>query len=236
MIFGGIQKLTLLDYPDRTACTLFTVGCNFKCPYCQNTSLIDFIGDEDKKGSAQKLSESEILGFLKTRQGLLDGVCISGGEPLLQNDLESFIYAVKDLGFLVKLDTNGSCPEKLEKLINSGAIDYVAMDIKNTPEKYALTIGIPGYDTAPVEASISLLYKGTVPCEFRTTVVREYHNGDDLLSIVRWISGAEKYFLQSFVDSEGVAQKGLSGYSDDQMQQFLSSIIKVLPAAELRGV
>jgi len=184
----------------------------------------------------QLKSMSEILGFLKTRQGLLDGVCISGGEPLLQKDLETFINEVKALGFLVKLDTNGSYPEKMGKLIETGAIDYIAMDIKNTPEKYAKTIGISGYDITSVEESINILRTSAVPYEFRTTVVREYHTGEDLLSIAQWIADAEKYYLQKFVDSDGVAQSGLNGYSDEEMRQFLRNIREILPAAELRGV
>ena len=230
MIFGGIQKLTLIDYPDKTACTLFTIGCNYRCPYCQNSSLLD------TAGAMQKITASEVFDFLETRKGLLDGVCISGGEPLLCDDLESFIAEIKALGFPVKLDTNGSYPQKLKKLLNSGALDYVAMDIKNTPAKYALTIGVPGYDTSPVEESISLLCSSTVPHEFRTTVVKEFHTEDDLTAIARWISGKEKYFIQGFKDSEGVLYSGLNGYSDVEMNLFLEKINKVLPNAGLRGM
>ena len=230
MIFGGIQKLTLLDYPDKAACTLFTAGCNFSCPFCQNAPLISPIDKDETK------SVSEILEFLKARQGLLDGVCISGGEPLLQNDLEAFIDEVKALGFLVKLDTNGSYPGKLEKLISSGAIDYVAMDIKNTPKKYAQTIGLPGYDVSPVKESVDLLRKGLVPYEFRTTVVREFHTESDLLSIASWLSGAGRYYLQQFINSDRVLQSGLNSYSDNEMRQLLCSIVKTMPNAELRGV
>ena len=229
MEFGGIQKVTLLDYPDKTACTLFTNGCNFNCPYCQNSSLID------PAGSEQTQSTSEVISFLKTRQGLLDGICISGGEPLMQNDLDTFIEEVKELGFLVKLDTNGSYPKKLEKLIKSGAIDYIALDIKNTPEKYALTIGMPEYDVVQVEESMDLLRSGTIPYEFRTTVVREFHTGDDLLSIAKWISEAEKYFLQNFENIDGVLQGGLHSFSAAEMQKFVEKVRTILPAAELRG-
>jgi len=230
MIFGGIQKLTLIDYPDKTACTLFTVGCNFRCPYCQNVSLIDTAEGECK------IPASEVLDFLKTRKGLLDGVCISGGEPLLHDDLEAFIVEVKKLGFPVKLDTNGSYPQKLKKLLASGVLDYIAMDIKNTPEKYALTAGVPGYDTYPVEESIGILCSSTVPHEFRTTVVQEFHTEDDLTNIAKWISGNEKYCIQSFKDSEGVMYGGLHSYSDEEMFRFLENIKKVLPNAELRGI
>ena len=230
MVFGGIQKLTLLDYPDKTACTLFTVGCNFACPFCQNTSLISPTGDE------QTISASEILDFLKTRQGLLDGVCLSGGEPLIHENLGAFIDEVKALGFYVKLDTNGSYPLRLKELVESGRLDYVAMDIKNTPEKYPQTIGLPEYDVSPIEESIAFLCSGVIPYEFRTTVVRSFHTQDDLLTIARWISGAEKYFLQGFIDSGEILQSGLTAYSNAELRRLLDSVKKELPVTELRGV
>jgi len=230
MVFGGIQKLTLLDYPEKTACTLFTVGCNFVCSYCQNASLIDSCG------GVETIPATEIMSFLKARGSLLDGVCISGGEPMIHDDLDAFISEVKELGFLVKLDTNGSYPDKLEKLISSGKIDYIAMDIKNTPEKYGKTIGIPGYDVSPVKESVDLLRSSDITHEFRTTVVREFHTNEDLLSIARWISGSRKFFLQRFVDSEGVVQRGLHSYSDAEMLQILSNIMKIQPNTELRGL
>ena len=284
MVFGGFQKLTLLDYPEKTACTVFTTGCNFNCSFCQNSSLRkedlkEQLPDEGRANNgspvingsktingSQAIKSSEILDFLKSRQGLIDGVCISGGEPLMHDDLGDFINDIKALGFLVKLDTNGSFPQRLEKLITAGMLDHVAMDVKNTPEKYTETIGLPGYDISPVEESMSILRSCTVPYEFRTTVVREFHTGDDLLSIARWVSGQSipgpdisgqiipgqeitelsvsgrccyknvKYYLQEFVDSEGVRQKGLHGYSVEEMQQFLVEIRKILPDAELRGL
>lgn len=230
MVFGGIQKLTLLDYPDKTACTIFTVGCNFDCKYCQNSSLIN------QSDSKDYIDETEILGFLKTRQNLLDGVCISGGEPLMQDDLDTFIDKLKALGFLIKLDTNGSYPDKLEKLIVSGRVDHVAMDIKNSPEKYAMTIGVPDYDLTPIIKSMEILRSSQVSYEFRTTVVRELHTVEDLISIAQWIFDAKKFYLQTFVDSEGVSQRGLHSYSDSEMLRFLSNIIDILPNAELRGM
>jgi pyruvate formate lyase activating enzyme len=239
MIFGGIHKLTLLDYPEKTACTVFTIGCNFLCPFCQNVSLIVEVEDCGTGGQvhcpAQKtITESEILEFLTTRRGLLDGVCIGGGEPLLHENLEGFIDKVRALGFLVKLDTNGSFPDKLEKLIKSGKIDYVAMDIKNTPEKYAKTIGLPDYNIAPIEKSIQILRTSAIPYEFRTTVVRDLHTLEDLLSIARRISWADKYYLQGFINSGGVLQKGLSAYSDTEMQLFHDELKKILPVTGLR--
>ena len=229
MIFGGIQKLSLLDYPNRTACTFFTVGCNFYCPFCQNSSLAHPVG------RMQTISVSEILSFLQKRQGLLDGICISGGEPLMHDELDIFIKDVKALGFLVKIDTNGSLPDSLKNLVKSGDIDYVAMDVKNALEKYPLTIGLPEYDTTPIEESVAFLLSSKVPYEFRTTVVRELHTEVDLLSIARWISGAEKYFIQGFVDSARVPQHGLNGYSNVEINEFLHTIRTILPTAELRG-
>jgi len=235
MVFGGIQKVTLLDYPGETACTIFTVGCDFACPFCQNASLLN-------ERQVDGLGQEDVLCFLATRRGLLDGVCISGGEPLLQDELEFFIDEIKKAGFLVKIDTNGSDPKKLKRLLESGKIDYVAMDIKNSPEKYARTIGLPEYDITPIDESINLLLTwanlndSKASCEFRTTVVKEYHTEDDLLSIARWISGTQKYFLQSFVDSDGVKSKGLHSYSNNEMQQIIKTVKTVLPTAELRGM
>jgi len=278
MLFGGMQKLTLLDYPEKTACTLFTIGCDFCCPFCQNSALINPDGElmdgesmQIKKPSPtgerttqsvmHYISDTEVLDFLKTRKGLLDGVCISGGEPLLHDDLESFIDEVKSMDYLIKIDTNGSNPEKLKKLIASQKIDFVSMDIKNTPEKYAHTIGFSEYDIYNVEESINILLSRTIPFEFRTTVVREFHTEEDLLSIARWIlslssaqpptstptRGTQKpqtqpppttiqYFLQKFIDSDGVKQKGLHSYSDAEMKQVLSDFTKILPFADIRGV
>jgi len=259
MVFGGIQKLTLLDYPEKTACTLFTIGCNFRCPFCHNTMFLDT--DVRRNGNLPSANdspsplhadfpiahdESEILSFLKTRHGLLDGVCISGGEPLMQSGLEAFIDKVKALEFLVKVDTNGSYPQKLAELIGSGNVDYVAMDIKNSPEKYGETTGVAKYDVAPVTESMEVLRSSSIGYEFRTTLVREFHTVDDLISIARWIvetasmsknaDRQEKYFLQGFVESDGVLQKGLSGYAAEEMQQLLGEVQKILPSAELRGV
>ena len=239
MIFGGIQKLTLLDYPEKTACTVFTIGCNYLCPFCHNVSLIVEVEEEQNDAaqahSNKMITESEVLEFLETRRGLLDGVCISGGEPLLQENLEGFIDKVKALGFLIKLDTNGSFPDKLERLVSTKKIDYVAMDIKNTPEKYAETIGLTEFDISPIERSMQILRTGTIPYELRTTVVRDFHTLDDLLSIARWIRLAQKYYLQGFINSDGVMQRGLKAYTEPEMQVFLGEIRRILPCAELRG-
>lgn len=230
MHIGGIQKLSLLDYPDRTSCTIFTVGCNYRCPFCHNASLIQ------GPHAVQEITLPEIMDFLKKRAGLLDGVCISGGEPLLQEGLENFLREIKALGFSVKVDTNGSNPQKLKQLIDGKLVDYVAMDVKNAPDRYGETIGIQGYDLTPVKDSVSLLLSGTVPYEFRTTVVREFHTDKDILSIARWMEGARSYYLQSFVDSGNVLKSGLHGYPKEEMQCFQNLVRPLIPSVELRGI
>jgi len=200
----------------------------------------------DESNNIQPVKDSEIFDFLKTRTGLLDGVCISGGEPLIHDDIDDLIDEIKALGFLVKLDTNGSCPDKLEKLINTGKIDFISIDIKNSKKKYAQTINIPGYDISPVEESIKLLRTNTIHHEFRTTVVKEFHNSEDLCSIAHWISGAStktssgggliKYYLQKFIDSEGVLCSGLHAYNDEEMREFNNIINKIIPGSQLRGI
>ncbi|MBR2847468.1 MAG: anaerobic ribonucleoside-triphosphate reductase activating protein [Clostridia bacterium] len=226
MIFGGFQKLTLLDFPGRVACTLFTKGCNFRCPFCHNALLVTDIDEVS-------YTDTEILDYLKKRIGILDGVCITGGEPLMQKELEDFIKNVRALGYAVKLDTNGSYPDKLKDLVNKGLIDYVAMDIKNTAEKYPLTAGVPN---ANVEESIDFLLSGAVPYEFRTTVVAEHHNIQDIEEIAKRISGAEKYFLQKFVDSGHLIGENLHELDENTMKNMLDVVKKYVKTAELRGI
>ncbi len=226
MIFGGFQKLTLLDFPGRVACTLFTKGCNFRCPFCHNALLVTDIGEIS-------YTDTEILDYLEKRIGILDGVCITGGEPLMQPELEDFIKKVKALGYAVKLDTNGSYPDKLKDLVGKGLIDYVAMDIKNTIEKYPLTAGVPNAD---VEESIDFLLSGAVSYEFRTTVVAEHHNISDIEGIAKRISGAEKYFLQKFVDSGHIIGENLHEVDENTMKNMLEKVKKYVKTAELRGI
>lgn len=230
MNIGGIQRLSLLDYPDKTCCTIFTVGCNYRCPFCHNASII--CNSVPENGILQE----EVIEFLKRRKGLLDGVCITGGEPLLQDQLESFIREIKSLGFLVKLDTNGSLPRKLRLLIKTGLVDYVAMDIKNSPDSYGQTIGINNYNLDLIKKSVDLLLSNIVPYEFRTTAVRQLHTSKDMLAIAQWIKGAEHYYLQNFVDSGDVLESGLSGFSREEMQDFQELIRPIIPSVELRGI
>ena len=227
----GLQKLTLLDYPGKVACTLFTRGCNFRCPFCHNASLVVRAGEQ------KPYSNEELLAFLKKRAGILDGVCITGGEPTLFDGLYDLICEIKSLGYAVKLDTNGTRPQKLKKLIDSGAIDYVAMDIKNSPSKYALTSGLKAdYDLSDIFESKEMLMSGKIDFEFRTTVVDPLHNEADFYEIGKWLAGNEKYFLQSFKDSGDIIGNGLKSYSEEQMKSFLDIILPFVPNAQLRGV
>lgn len=230
MNIQGLQKLTLLDYPGKVACTIFFAGCNFRCSFCHNASLVTHIDPEEN------IPREEVLAFLRKRAGILDGVCITGGEPLLAPDLEAFIREIKGLGYEVKLDTNGSNAEKLKHLVKAGIIDYVAMDIKNSPEKYGMTIGIEGYEMSNVMQSAAFLMAGHVPYEFRTTVVREFHKREDFEAIGQWLEGADRYYLQSFVDSGDLIQPGLRGYTKEIMEQALGIVRQYIPAADLRGM
>ena len=226
----GLQKLTLLDYPGKVACTVFTAGCNFRCPFCHNASLVTHIQD------GREITQEEVFAFLKKRRGILDGVCVTGGEPLLHKDIEELLREIKELGFSVKLDTNGSFPDRLKGLVEEGLVDYIAMDIKNTKENYGRTIGIEDYDVSDVARSVHYLLEGNVPYELRTTVVREFHQRADLEAIGRWIEGAEHYYLQQFVDSGDLIQPGLRGYDRDIIEQALGTVKKYVKAAELRGL
>lgn len=226
MRIGGLQKLTLLDFPGHVACTVFLQGCNFRCPFCHNTSLI--LGTEE-------ITQDEILRFLNTRQGLLDGVAITGGEPMLSADLPDFLRKIKALGYKTKVDTNGSFPAMLRRLIDEKLADYVAMDIKNSPEKYAETAGADGMLDA-VRESVSILMDGFLPYEFRTTVVDELHEPSDFEAIGKWLAGAQRYFLQGFVDSGDILRPGLHAASKEKMEQCRSAAAQFIPTAQIRGL
>lgn len=230
MKIQGLQKLTLLDYPEKAACTVFTGGCNFRCPFCHNAGLVV------KPDVFDDIREEYVLEFLEKRKGILDGVCISGGEPMIQPDLKDFLYELKDMGYQVKLDTNGSFPDDLDRFIDERLIDYVAMDLKNAKEHYTRTIGIPDFDIAPIEDSVEILMMGRIPYEFRTTVVRELHQKSDFEQMGQWIAGAEKYYLQQFQDSGNLIGQGLHAYDEKILRQALAIVKKYVPGAELRGV
>ncbi len=229
MKIHGLQKMTLLDFPGHVACTVFFGGCDMRCPFCHNAELLD--------GSAQPVMEEEdFYAFLKKRQGLLDGVAITGGEPLLQKNLRDFIRRIRDLGYPVKLDTNGTHPDRLDVLLREEAVQYVAMDIKNSPERYAETAGLPEIDLAPVRESVTLLMTGKTPYEFRTTVVKELHDDNSFIRIGEWIRGAERYFLQKFTDRDTVPFGGLHAPEDMQMRRWADIVRPMVPSVELRGV
>lgn len=230
MVFHGFQKMTMLDFPGYVACTVFTPGCNFRCPFCHNSLLVTRMNDNEI------YTEDDILAYLKKRQGVIDGICISGGEPLMHDDIFDLVKKVKELGFLVKIDTNGSFPDKLKKLIESGNIDYVAMDIKNSPDKYAETIGLSDFDFSPVRKSVELLLQGKVGYEFRTTVVKEFHTPQDMVKIGELIRGADKYFIQHFIESEGNIQQGLTPLCKEEMENLRLLVSGFVKNAELRGI
>lgn len=228
----GIQKLTLLDYPGVVACTVFTAGCNFRCPFCHNAMLVlpEQIDDEC-------LTDEEVFGFLKKRRGVLDGVAVTGGEPLLHADMPEFLARVKDLGYKIKLDTNGSNPELLSEIVKNKLVDRVAMDIKNAPEEYARTIGLKSFDIAPVERSKEMLLRGDIDYEFRTTVVKGIHTKESLIGAAKWIEGAKEYYLQQFKDSGNlILPDGLSAYDEKQMHALADAVRDYVPAVEVRGV
>ena len=230
MKISGLQKLTLLDFPDRTACTVFLGGCNFRCPFCHNSSLV--LG----AGEGENIPEEEFFAFLKSRKSRLDGVAITGGEPLISDETEIFIEKIKSMGYAVKLDTNGAFPDRLRRLIGKGLVDYVAMDIKNSPHKYAKTIGLPSAPLGKIEESIRILMSGKVGFEFRTTLVKGFHTEDDIETIGKWISGAERWYLQAFKDSGDLISGGLCGFERDEYLRFLDIARRFVPNAQLRGV
>ena len=226
----GFQKMTMLDFPGKVACTAFTAGCNFRCPFCHNASLVTKINNEEI------YSQEEIFDYLNKRKGVLDGICITGGEPLLYDGIVEFIKKARELGLLVKLDTNGSFPEKLKYLIDNGLVDYVAMDIKNSKEKYAETIGLKEYDLSNVEKSVAILLEGRVEYEFRTTIVAEYHTTQDIVAIGNWIKGAKRYFLQNFVDSGNLIGSDMHAVSKEFMKELQIEAAKFVEKVELRGI
>lgn len=230
MKFYGMQKMTLLDYPGYVACTLFTGGCNFRCPFCHNALLVLDL-DEN-----YTIPEEEVLAFLKKRQGLLDGVCVTGGEPLINKDIGDFLSKVKELGFKIKLDTNGTNPALLKELVSQNLVDYVAVDIKNSPEKYAETVGLKSFDMSTINETVNFLMNGCVDYEFRTTVTQQFHTEKSMEEAARFIRGAKRYFLQNFVDSGNLIGSGITGQSKEEMEKLLAVVKKYVPDSCLRGI
>ena len=226
----GLNKTTLLDYPEHVAATVFTGGCNFCCPFCHNGELVM------KPQEYPQISQDEVIAFLRKRKGILTGVCITGGEPTLQPDLITFIKHIKDMGYLIKLDTNGYRPEVLHNLLSMNMLDYVAMDIKNSKSRYAQTVGLKTMDIGKIEESIQILLQSDIDYEFRTTVVKQFHTMEDFSNIGIWLSGAKAYFLQAYRDNENVIQKGLSAYEREEMNSFLEVLTPYIRKVELRGI
>lgn len=229
MDIHGLQKLTLLDYPGRMACTVFLAGCNLRCPFCHNSELLD------RHTAPPVMDDAELLAFLKKRQGMLEGVCITGGEPLLQPELPELLRKIKDLGYPVKLDTNGTIHEHLCYVLEEGLVDYVAMDIKNSPSRYAETCGLMGMDLSPVYDSVDLLKQGNVDYEFRTTVVDELHDEDSFFGIGELISGAKRYFLQPFTDRDTVIYGGLHAPEAEKLQEYAEIVRPFVGEVTIRG-
>ena len=230
MKLAGMQKLTLLDFPSVVACVVFTKGCNFRCPFCHNASLV--CGTD-----SDFLSEDDVIDFLRRRQGILEGAVITGGEPLLHSDIPEFIKRIKAEGYLVKLDTNGTNPDMLEFLIKNSLVDYVAMDIKNSPREYAKAAGDLPLDMDAIERSKELLLSGVVKYEFRTTAVKGIHTEESMKELFEWISGAEQYFIQQFKLSDDLIDpSGLSEFSSEELKAFRDTAALYVKHAEIRGI
>ena len=229
MIIHGLQKMTLLDFPGQVACTVFLGGCEFRCPFCHNADLLDM-------SAPGIMDDDELLEFLKKRKGLLDGVAFTGGEPLLRKDLPELLVRVRDIGYKIKVDTNGDHPDLLKEIVQAGLADYIAMDVKNSPARYAETIGRETFDTAPVDESIQFLLSGQVRYEFRTTVVKQFHDEASFEAIAQWIDGADRYELQGFVDRDTVPFAGLEACSREEMEHFADIVRPHVKTVELRGV
>lgn len=229
MKIHGFQKMTLLDFPGKVACIAFTAGCNLRCPFCHNAF---FVTEVDKNA---EISKEEILEYINRRKGILDGVCISGGEPLLDDGIFEFIKEIKKTGLKIKLDTNGTFPGRLKKAVDENLVDYIAMDIKNCPEKYPLTVGIENFDISPVLESINFLLEGNIDYEFRTTVVKEFHTAEDISKIAQLIKDAPRYFIQNFVDSGNVIKDNLHGFEKDELEVLKEAAKQYIADTNIRG-
>lgn len=227
-MIGGLQKVTLLDFPGKVACTVFLTGCNLRCPYCHNPDLVL------TKDNGKYISEKEFFEFLLSRKGKLDGVCITGGEPTLYPNLTNLIRRIREMGFLVKLDSNGTVPEILKPLLREKLLDYVAIDIKNAPSQYAETCGADVIEY--VEKSVALLKNSNIDYEFRTTVCHPFHSPKCLEEIGRWLRNAKRYYIQPFVDSGNLLGSGVSVMTKSELETLLNAVKSYIPAAELRGV
>lgn len=225
----GFEKMSLVDFDGLVSATLFTGGCNFKCGFCHNSPLVSSYKD------LPEIPQDDILAYLKKRQGILDGVCVSGGEPTLNNDLPEFIEKIKNLGYKVKLDTNGTNPDMVKQLFNDGLVDYFAMDIKNDKKTYAKIIGFDAFDTAKVEKTVEFFLTAPVKYEFRTTLVNEFHTKENMINIGKWIKAADKYFLQKFKENENCIEQGFSPVEEEKAKEFIEILTPYIPTIKLRG-
>lgn len=226
----GLQKLSMVDYPGKLAATVFTGGCNLRCPFCHNALLVTRLNE------SPRLDTDEVLAFLRSRRSLLDAVVLSGGEPLLQPGAADFLATVKDMGYLVKLDTNGCYPDALAEILSKRFVDYVAMDIKNSREKYGITVGIPDFDLTPIDESIRLIRESGIDYEFRTTAVRQFHTAADFTAIGRWLHGSKNYYIQNFNDSGNLIGSGMSGFSEEELRSFAGSLTGDFEFIGIRGL
>lgn len=229
MIIEGLQKTTLLDYPGYVACTIFAHGCNLRCPFCHNAGLVI-------RKPEHTIDMEELSAFLNKRKGILDGVCLTGGEPLAQKDAIEFLQFLKSFGYKVKLDTNGFYPERLNSAIENNLVDYIAMDIKSSPEGYAKAVGIDGIDISPVKESVKLIMDSGLGYEFRTTAVKGLHLVSDFEKIGEWLVGAKQYFVQQFTDSGDLISDGLEAFSKEETEKLLAAVRKFIPTASARGI
>lgn len=226
----GLNKTTLLDYPGRVAATIFLGGCNFRCPFCQNSSLVL------SPCMQPEIPGDQVLSFLKKRRGILEGVCVTGGEPTLSPELPEFLEKIRALGYPIKLDTNGTRPDMIKYLVSQNLIQMTAVDIKACPDNYPSLCGLMHPDLDAVKETTDFLLKGTLDYEFRTTVVRELHSERDFVEIGQWIAGAKAYYLQAYRDSDEVLQPGFSSYSQEELKHFRHILKRTIPLVELRGI
>lgn len=227
MKIGGLQKLTLLDFPGKVACTVFTCGCNLRCPFCHNATLV--------LDSGEQMSTDEILAFLNKRKNVLEGMCLTGGEPLIQQGVEEFLTQVKTMGYKVKLDTNGAFPDRLQKLIAGGLVDYVAMDVKNSKQEYCKTVGV-NVDMEAICKSVELLKSGIVDYEFRTTVTNTFHTEKSIEEMAQWLKGAKALYLQQFVNSGDLIDGTVTGADEQTLRRYQQIAEQYITNVELRGI
>lgn len=229
MLICGYEKFSMVDYDGKIACTVFTGGCNFRCPFCHNGALV--VGNVSKQGDMQE----EVFDYLEKRKGLVDAVCVSGGEPTLQPDIKDFLRKVRAMGYSIKLDTNGYRPDVLKEIIEEGLVDYIAMDVKNSPQKYALTTGLKNVNIDDILLSISMVISSKINHEFRTTLIKEFHTEEDMRAIADMIKGAQKYFMQKYKDDDECIRHGFNSIDKQEVEKFKTYFERHVQTIGLRG-